>query len=224
VSDTGTGMTEEVQARLFEPFFTTKLNGKGTGLGLATCHTIAKQSGGFIGVYSELGKGSTLKVYFPCVEEPLSKTVEFLKSDPLPRGTETVLLVEDDTDLRQLGCKLLTKQGYKVLSAANGQEGLEAVRLYNESPIHLVVTDVVMPKMGGKVMAEALKETNPLLKILFTSGYTGDAITNNGLLEPGVEFLTKPYTPSQLTHKVRELLDTEIHRKQRAKVAEISLT
>jgi two-component system cell cycle sensor histidine kinase/response regulator CckA len=207
VSDTGTGMTDEVKARLFEAFFTTKAKGKGTGLGLSTCQTIVQQSGGHIGVYSEVGKGTTFKVYFPRVEQPLDIAARPISTGPLPRGTETLLVVEDEPSVRQLTREVLEAQGYAVLSAANGQEALHAVREHKGSPIRLVVTDVIMPLMGGKVMAEWLKATYPDLKILFTSGYTDDAIAQHGVLEAGVEFLSKPYTPATLVRRVREMLD-----------------
>lgn len=207
VSDTGTGMTSEVKARLFEAFFTTKPKGKGTGLGLATCQTIVKQSGGHLDVYSELGHGTTFKVYFPRVDQPLDTDTEFFHKGPLPRGTETILLVEDEPAVRHLASNVLTTQGYRVIRANNGRDGLHAAREHQGGPIHLVVTDVIMPQMDGKVMAEWLKATYPNLKVLFTSGYTDDAIARHGVLEPGVAFLPKPYTPAALAHKVREILD-----------------
>jgi hypothetical protein len=207
VSDTGTGMTEEVKAHLFEAFFTTKPKGRGTGLGLATCQTIIQQTGGHIGVYSELGKGTTFKVYFPRVEQPLDAAARTVQTGPLPRGTETLLVVEDDTFVRDLACICLEAQGYEVLPAANGQDALQVAREHKGSPIRLAITDVIMPRMGGKVMADWLKATYPSLKILFTSGYTDDAITQHGVLEPGVAFLPKPYTPAVLARRVRELLD-----------------
>jgi two-component system, cell cycle sensor histidine kinase and response regulator CckA len=207
VTDTGVGMTEEVKARLFEPFFTTKPKGKGTGLGLPTCQTIVKQCGGHISVESEPGRGTTFKVYLPRVELPLDSSTEFRNRGPLPRGTETVLLVEDEPAVRQLTRRVLETQGYTVLSAANGQEGLHVAREHTGGPIRLVVTDVIMPLMSGKVMAEWLMATYPELKILFTSGYTDDAIAHHGVLHPGVAFLPKPYTPAALSRKVRETLD-----------------
>ena len=210
VSDSGAGMTDEVKARLFEAFFTTKPKGKGTGLGLATCQTIVKQSNGHIAVASELGKGSTFKVYFPRVNQALEVAPRLAQSGPLPRGTETVLLVEDEPSVRQLVRVVLQTQGYEVLSAASGQDGLRVAREHKGSAIRLVVTDVVMPKMGGKVMAEWLKSTDPDLKVLFTSGYTDEAIAHYGMLDPGVAFLPKPYTPATLARKVRELLDNGI--------------
>ena len=207
VSDTGTGMTDEVKARLFEAFFTTKPKGKGTGLGLATCQTIVQQSGGHIGVDSEVGKGTTFKIYFPRVEQPLDVAASSLQTGPVRRGTETLLVVEDEPDVRRLARDVLEAQGYEVLRAANGQHALHVAREHKGSPIRLVITDVIMPLMGGKMMADWLKATYPDLKILFTSGYTDDAIANHGVLEPGVEFLPKPYTPATLTRKVREMLD-----------------
>jgi signal transduction histidine kinase len=206
VSDTGTGMTEEVKARMFEAFFTTKPKGKGTGLGLATCQTIMQQSGGHIGVQSELGQGTTFKIYFPRVDQPLDVAAHS-RTGPTPRGTETLLVVEDEPTLRHLARSVLELQGYKVLSANNGQDALHTVRDHKGSPIRLVITDIVMPLMGGKVMAEWLKTANPDLKILFTSGYTDDAVTQQGLLAEGVEFLPKPYMPTSLACKVREMLD-----------------
>jgi two-component system cell cycle sensor histidine kinase/response regulator CckA len=207
VSDTGTGMTDEVKAHLFEAFFTTKPKGKGTGLGLATCQTIVQQSGGHIGVYSEVGKGTTFKIYFPRVEQPLDVAARPIQTGPLPRGTETLLVVEDEPSVRHLTRGVLETQGYEVLSASNGQDALHVAREHKGSPIRLVVTDVIMPLMGGEVMAEWLKTTYPGLKILFTSGYTDDAITHHGVLDAGVEFLPKPYTPATLARKVREVLD-----------------
>jgi signal transduction histidine kinase len=207
VSDTGTGMTDEVKAHLFEAFFTTKPTGKGTGLGLATCQTIVQQSGGHIGVCSEVGKGTTFKVYFPRVEQPLDAASGPIQSGPLPRGTETLLVVEDDPSVRELARRVLEAQGYEVLPASNGQDALQVARDHKGAPIRLVVTDVIMPLMGGKAMAGRLRASYPGLKMLFTSGYTDDAITLHGVLEPGVEFLAKPYTPATLARKVREMLD-----------------
>jgi two-component system, cell cycle sensor histidine kinase and response regulator CckA len=207
VGDTGTGMNEEVKTRMFEAFFTTKPKGKGTGLGLATCQTIVQQSGGHIGVSSELGQGTTFNIYFPRVEQPLDVAARGSRTGPLPRGTETLLVVEDEPSVRHLALTVLAAQGYNVLSASNGQDALNTARDHKGPPIRLVVTDVIMPQMGGKVMAEWLKTANPDLRILFTSGYTDDAITCQGVLEKGVEFLPKPYTPGTLLLKVREMLD-----------------
>ncbi len=209
VSDTGAGMSEEVKAHLFEAYFTTKPKGKGTGLGLATCQTIVQQSGGHIEVESELGKGTTFRVYFPRVGQALETPARVLQSGPLPGGTETLLVVEDEPSVRRLARDVLQGQGYEVLSAANGQEALRAVRAHPGAPIRLVIADVIMPRMGGKVLAEWLQTTYPDLKILFTSGYMDDAITQRGVFEPGVAFLPKPYTPAVLLRKVREMLDAK---------------
>ncbi len=207
VSDTGTGMTDKVKAHLFEAFFTTKPPGKGTGLGLTTCQTIVQLSGGHIDVCSEIDRGTTFKIYFPRIEQPLDIAAKPIETGALPRGTEMVLVVEDEPSVRHMACAVLETQGYNVLRANNGQEGLRMVRDLKGKPLDLVITDVIMPLMGGKEMAEALKAAYPDLKILFTSGYTPDAITHEGVLHPGVEFLPKPYAIATLVHKVREMLD-----------------
>ena len=208
VTDTGVGMTDEVKARVFEAFFTTKAAGKGTGLGLVTCQTIVRQSGGHIDITTELGKGTTFDVYFPqLAQAPQPVPAAARKTGPLRLGTETILVVEDEPSLRHLAQTVLTSKGYQVLAAANGQEALRVASEHSGSPLRLVIADVVMPQMGGKVMAEWLKTSFPQVKILFTSGYTGDAITRHGVLDTGVEFLPKPYTPATLLRKVRELLD-----------------
>jgi len=208
VSDTGIGMTDEVKAHLFEAFFTTKPKGKGTGLGLATCQTIVQQCGGHIDLSSEVGQGTTFKVYFPRVEDSVDVAAKSSHAGPLPRGTETLLIVEDEPAVRHLAQHILEALGYEVIRASNGQHALHVAREHKGAPIRLVVTDVIMPQMGGKVMAEWLKSTYPDLKILFTSGYTDDAITHHGVLEAGVEFLPKPYTSATLARKVRDMLDT----------------
>jgi CheY-like chemotaxis protein len=210
VGDTGTGMTAEVKARLFEAFFTTKAKGKGTGLGLATCQTIVQQSGGFIDVRSEAGKGTTFRIYFPRVQQSLNVAPGQGQTGPARGGTETLMVVEDDPSVRHLACSILSGRGYQVLSALNGQDALRVAGEHQGSPIRLVLSDIVMPLMGGEVMAQWLKTTYPNLKILFTSGYTDDAVTFQGVLDSGVEFLPKPYTPAILTRKVRELLDKGI--------------
>ena len=222
VSDTGIGMTPEVKARLFEALFTTKPAGKGTGLGLATCQTIVQQSGGCIDVESEAGQGATFKIYFPRVDKPLETAARSAQTGPLPRGKETLLLVEDEPSVRHLAANVLEIQGYTVLRANNGQEALNLVQSHNNPPIRLVVTDIVMPRMGGKMMADWLKTIYPDLKILFTSGYTDDPLAQQGVLEPGVAFLPKPYAPAVLARKVRAMLDDETDtaqlRKQSAEI------
>ncbi|MBI1882080.1 MAG: PAS domain S-box protein, partial [Chloroflexi bacterium] len=207
VSDTGVGMTEAIKARIFEPFFTTKEQGKGTGLGLATCFGIVKQSGGSIEVYSELGRGTTFKVYLPCIEEAISCSTKPVEADKLPYGTETILLVEDGVSVRTLAANVLREQGYTVLEAANGEEALYLIQGQPETELHLVLTDVVMPQMGGRELADQLKTVRPDIKVLFTSGYPDDAIVHHGVLEPGIAFLEKPFTLAALARKVREVLD-----------------
>jgi two-component system, cell cycle sensor histidine kinase and response regulator CckA len=207
VSDTGVGIPLEVKEKVFEPFFTTKEKGKGTGLGLSTVYGIVKQSGGNIWVYSELTHGTTFKIYLPRVEEDLDTLHGRDETDFLPSGSETVLLVEDEPSVRDLAHRLLNQQGYKVLEAANGEEALRVVQEHIGEKIHLLLTDVVMPQMGGKELANQLKNLRPDVKVLFTSGYTDDAIVHHGVLEPGTHFLQKPFSPKTLTHKVREALD-----------------
>jgi CheY-like chemotaxis protein len=208
VSDSGTGMTDEVKGHLFETFFTTKPIGKGTGLGLATCQSIVRQSGGHIDVSSQLGLGTTFNIYFPRVESPCYDVAEPPAVRSPKGGAETLLIVEDEASLRNLARKVLEKQGYTVLTASNGSDGLRVVREHEGAPIALVITDVVMPIMGGKVMADELAVDKPHLKILFMSGYTDDALAHHGVLNPGIELLLKPYTPAALAQKVRGLLDS----------------
>jgi two-component system, cell cycle sensor histidine kinase and response regulator CckA len=208
VSDTGMGMTDAVKKRIFEAFFTTKPKGKGTGLGLATCQTIVQQAGGHIDVQSEVGQGTTFKIYFPRVDQPLD-VASHKKNEPAPRGSETLLVVEDEPLLRNMARSVLEAKGYQVLTASNGQDALHTVRDFKGGPIRLIISDVVMPVMGGVVMAEWLKSANPDVKILFTSGYTDDTITLQGALQKGVEFLAKPYAPATLACKVREMLDNK---------------
>src|SRR5438552_3078339 len=206
MSDTGSGMSEEVKARTFEPFFTTKEPGKGTGLGLATVYGIVKQSSGYIWVYSEVGKGTTFKVYLPRVAEP-AETLAAAPRAPKPRGgTETVLLVEDDELVRALARRVLARAGYQVLEASNGGGALLAAERH-QGPVHLMVTDVVMPGLNGRELAARLKPLRPDMKVLYVSGYTDRAIAHQGVLEPGVAFLEKPFAPDALARKVREVLD-----------------
>jgi PAS domain S-box-containing protein len=206
VSDTGHGMAPEVRARLFEPFFTTKEPGKGTGLGLATVYGIVQQSGGHVCVYSEPGVGSTFKVYLPRVERPGQPGTSYQGIRAAPRGDETVLLVEDDEGVRSLVQRVLQDGGYHVLVAGSGREALH-VCAQQGSPIHLLVTDVVMPEMGGRPLAEQLLGLHPELRVLYLSGYTDDAIIRHGVLVAEVHFLQKPFAPAALAQKVREVLD-----------------
>ncbi|MES2466469.1 MAG: response regulator [Verrucomicrobiota bacterium] len=208
VSDTGTGMSEEVKSHLFEAFFTTKPKGKGTGLGLATCHAIVQLCRGNILVSSELGRGTTVEIYFPRVAGPLYPAGRAERSASLPRGTETILVVEDEPSVRLLTRGVLQTHGYEVLCASNGQEALQVVSEHKGPPIRLVFTDVIMPCMGGKMMAEWLRALHPDLKILFTSGYTDETIAEMGTDDATLTFLPKPYTPAGLAHRVREMLDS----------------
>ncbi|HMK52893.1 MAG TPA: PAS domain S-box protein, partial [Thermodesulfobacteriota bacterium] len=207
VSDTGVGMAKDVREKIFEPFFTTKEKGKGTGLGLSTVYGIVKQSGGNIWVYSEPGHGTTFKIYLPIVGEDLETLSGRDEAESLPRGSETVLLVEDELSVRELAHRLLHQQGYNVLEADNGKEALGIAQETHGETIHLLLTDVVMPQMGGKELADQLKIMRPDLKVLYTSGYTDDAIVHHGTLDPGTHFLQKPFSPKTLLHKVREVLD-----------------
>ena len=206
VRDTGVGMSREVQARIFEPFFTTKELGKGTGLGLATCHGIIKQSGGHIAVFSELGKGTIFKVLLPRVNDPLDP-VSVKPQEPTRSsgGHERVLIVEDEPMLRDLAVTVLKTLGYEVLTAENGVHALEVVKGLKGSPLDLLITDVVMPEMGGRELAERLKTLYPKTETLFCSGYTEDSVIAGA--EAAGRFLQKPYTMATLGQKVRQILD-----------------
>jgi PAS domain S-box-containing protein len=210
VSDTGTGMHPDAKAHLFEPFFTTKEVGKGTGLGLATVYGIVKQSGGYIWVYSETGSGTTVKIYLPRSDEPAQPAPRARVLQGLPTGSETVLIVEDAEAIRSLARKVLTAQGYTVLEAGDGAEALKIAQRH-AGPLHLVLTDVVMPGMGGRELAQRLAPLRPELKLVYMSGYTGDAVVHRGLLDDGLPFLAKPFTPEDLALKVRVALDGPAH-------------
>ena len=210
VRDTGVGVTPAVVERMFDPFFTTKGVGEGTGLGLATCHGIIKQSGGHIAVYSEPGRGTTFKIYLPQAEPEKKGPAGPKPPSNLPRGTETVLLVEDDPSLRDMAATLLTRLGYNVVVAANGVEAMNLAHQRGMRHIDLLFTDVVMPQMSGKELAERICALHPHTKVLFTSAYTENAIVNQGVLNQGVTFLQKPFTPSALAHKVRVMLDARL--------------
>ena len=205
VSDTGVGMDSATKARIFEPFFTTKEPGHGTGLGLATVYGIVKQSGGYIWVYSEPGHGTTFKVYLPRVAG-VAELAEPAPSAAIhTRGSETVLLVEDQEDVRRLARRVLEGRGYTVLAASNGDEALDVVAQYPHR-IHVLVTDVVVPGVNGRELARRVTASRSDVKVLFVSGYTGEAVHQRGLLEPGVAFLQKPFTADVLARKVREVL------------------
>ena len=209
VTDTGTGMSAAVKARIFEPFFTTKPAGKGTGLGLATCQTIIRQTGGYIEVDSELGRGSTFRVYFPRMGQPAGAKPESTPANgPAPRGTETLLIVEDEPSVRMLAQGVLHSLGYDVLVALHGLDALRITREHQGPRIALVIADVVMPRMGGPELADWLRSLDPNLKIIFSSGYTEDALSAAGMSSTGIDFLPKPYTPLALARKVREMLDS----------------
>jgi PAS domain S-box-containing protein len=207
VKDTGWGMSSDTKEHAFEPFYTTKGMGKGTGLGLATCYAIVKQSGGYISIQSEPQAGATFEVLLPLVreaEEP-ARAAEAIES---PRGTETILLAEDEPMLRRIGVKVLERQGYRVLEAANGVEALR-VAAGHAGRIDLLLTDVIMPQMGGRELADRLRVGRPGIKVLFTSGYTDDSVVLHGVTDHSVPFLQKPFVPSTLAHKVRAVLDSE---------------
>jgi PAS domain S-box-containing protein len=206
ISDTGVGMDGATKARLFEPFFTTKEPGRGTGLGLATVYGIVKQSGGYVWAYSEPGHGTTFKIYLPRVAET-PEAPEATTGTPTPaRGSETVLVVEDQEEVRKLTRRVLQARGYTVLTARDGAEALEIID-QQATRIHLMVTDVVMPGMNGRDLAQLACARRNDLKVLYVSGYTGEAVLQHRLLEPGVAFLQKPFTPDVLARKTREVLD-----------------
>ena len=207
MSDTGAGMSPEIQARIFEPFFTTKGSGKGTGLGLATVYGIVRQSGGTIWVYSELGKGTTFKIYLPQVEEPVEPAAERAVQTRCLQGTETILLAEDEDAVRDLAHDALEAHGYTVLEARNGADA-QRVSAQHPGPIHVLVTDVVMPGMSGRELADRLTPLRPELQVLYMSGYTDNAVVHHGVLDPGTVFLQKPFTPEALARKVRAVLDS----------------
>jgi len=207
VSDTGHGMDAETRAHIFEPFFTTKEQGKGTGLGLATVYGIVKQSGGYIWVESEAGYGATFRVYLPRAPEPAEPVAETAQRRPLPIGSETILLVEDEAGLRHIARDILAGQGYCVLEAPSGHSALQ-ISEGHTGPIHLLLTDVVMPGMSGRQLAEHVVKMRPATRVLFMSGYTDDTMVHHRVLEPGAAFLAKPFTLDAIARKVREVLDT----------------
>lgn len=206
-TDNGTGMSEPTKTKIFEPFFTTKEAGKGTGLGLATVYGIVKQSSGFIWVDSEINQGTCFRINFPRVaQSPAVVKPETVV--PIPRGSETILLVEDEELVRRAAVEVLNVLGYQVFEAGNGNQAIQLAEIYTQ-PIHLLLTDVVMPKMNGKELSERIKVLHPETAILFMSGYTDDIIAHHGILEENISFLGKPFSPSTLAIKVREVLGTD---------------
>ncbi len=210
VTDTGVGMNEETKARIFEPFFTTKVRGKGTGLGLATVYGIVQQTGGHIWPYSEPGQGTTMRVYLPRVDRRADPIEHPLETTPTAlRGTETILLVEDEAPVRSITRQLLQRNGYTVLEASDGQTALALVDAAQHGRhVDLLLTDVIMPGMSGRELAAELMARRPALRVLFMSGYTDDAVVRHGMLEPGLAYLEKPFRPPTLLRKVREVLQT----------------
>jgi CheY-like chemotaxis protein len=206
VSDTGSGMDEKTRAHIFDPFFTTKELGKGTGLGLSVAHGIIKQSGGHINVYSELGHGTTFKIYLPQTEGVRAADRAEPTDAALLRGKETILLVEDEDGVRRLMRRSLQQAGYTVLEAEHGGDAVRLAETHT-GPIHLLITDVVMPMMGGRLLAERVTALRPDIKALFVSGYTDDAVVRHGVLEAQMAFLQKPFAAAALTKKARAILD-----------------
>ena len=208
VGDTGIGMSPEVREHLFEPFFTTKEKGKGTGLGLSTVYGIVMQSGGNIWVYSEPGLGTTFKIYLPRVDESFEEMREKVTREELPCGGETILVVEDEEDVRRLAVRVLERQGYTVLETSCGDDALVLSKERKE-PIHMILTDVVMPGMSGRQLADQLLPLHPKMKVLYMSGYTDNAIFHHGVLEEGINYIQKPFTIDGLARKVREVLEKD---------------
>ena len=209
VTDTGVGMDDEVRKHIFEPFFTTKPQGEGTGLGLATCYGVVKQSGGHIDVETGIGRGTTFRIYLPRVDAEVDRQPERAKLQQLPGGQETILVAEDEPGVRKLSVDVLRGLGYRVIEASNGEEGIRAATEESDEKIDLLFTDVVMPQIDGKQLADWFEATRPATKVLFTSGYTADAIIRRGILEDRIAFLEKPYTPTTLAQRVREVLDDD---------------
>jgi CheY-like chemotaxis protein len=208
VTDTGAGMPPEVIGRAFEPFFTTKPVGKGTGLGLSQVYGFVKQSKGHVKIYSEIGRGTTVKIYLPrtrAAETAVARKREGGSDLALARHKEHVLLVEDDATVRGMAHEMLIELGYRCTSASGGAE---ALKILEREPVALMITDIVMPGMNGRQLADAAKQRRPDLKVMFTTGYTQNAVVHNGVIDAGVALLTKPFTLEALSHKVREVLES----------------
>lgn len=206
ISDTGIGMDAETQSQIFEPFFTTKDAGKGTGLGLATVYGIVKQSAGSIHVYSEPGRGTTFRIYLPRVDQPLAEVTPAPETAASLNGWETVLVVEDDPEVRRLICEVLRARGYQVLESTKGEEAIRIARTL-PGPLQLVVADVILPEMSGPEVVRQVQDAKPGIRALFISGYTDEAVLRHGMLDAGVMFLSKPFVPEALARKVREVLE-----------------
>ena len=208
IHDTGTGISEEVKRHLFEPFFTTKKPGKGTGLGLATVYGIVRQSDGYIFVESREREGTTFRIYLPGLEETAGGVMSRDEAGYLPRGDEIVLIAEDEPSVSNFMARILKKQGYNVLQAPNGEEALQ-ISNNHDGPIDLLLTDIVMPKMGGLQLAELFRVSRPASKVLYTSGYTDENMISKNVKDFSTSFIQKPFTVSSLVCKVREILDRE---------------
>jgi len=205
-NDTGTGMDDETRLRIFEPFFSTKERGRGTGLGLSTVYGIVKQSGGHIWVHSELGRGTEFKIFLPRIESNVRGTGERVLSAAPPRGSETVLLVEDEERVRMAARRILERHGYRVLEAGDGEQALR-ISTDHDDVIHLMITDMVMPRMSGDELAQKLVARRPAMKVIYVSGYTEDAVTRREVLDASSAYVQKPFSPSSLLRKGREILD-----------------
>ncbi|HEX8925869.1 MAG TPA: ATP-binding protein, partial [Terriglobales bacterium] len=214
VSDTGHGMDETTRLRIFEPFFTTKETGKGTGLGLATVYGIVRQSNGYIWVYSEVGQGTTFKVYLPATADVAAEAAAAQGPEIATVGTETILLVEDEDALRDVLVKVLKAKGYDVLSSGRGQEAVDFARLHR-GPIHLLITDVILPEMRGPEVAEHVSNLHPEMRVLYMSGFTDNALMHSGSLPQSTLFLQKPFTPDVLLRRVRDILDESLLEQRR---------
>jgi CheY-like chemotaxis protein len=205
VTDTGVGMDEGTLSHAFEPFFTTKLKGQGTGLGLSTVYGIVKQNGGWVWAYSEVGKGTVFKIYLPRIQSAVEAPNSVKPLSDVLTGAECILIVEDQAEVRKLAADVLKRFGYRVLEAANGNEALVLCERF-DGQIHLMVTDVVMPGMNGRELANRMRALRPDIKVLYVSGYTANAIVEEGVIEPEIEYLSKPFSPSALGRRVREIL------------------
>jgi PAS domain S-box-containing protein len=212
VSDSGIGMSPETVAHIFEPFYTTKESGQGTGLGLSTVYGIVKQSGGYIWVYSEPGKGTTFKVYLPRVAAPVEAKPEVMEVQTAGKGSETILLVEDEEAVRELASRILSAKGYSVVAAKSTKEAEQFAEKHG-GKIHLLLTDIIMPGTSGRELATRITARHPRTRVLYMSGYTDNVLAQGGVLEPGLSFLQKPFTPGTLVQKVRDVLDSPVHAK-----------